>query len=228
MKHLAILLLLITLCGCGEIRGQYHKVVSPDEVVTGTFYCTTFLKIPVLCGVYAQTEKTIRIVDIVYEVVERIVEIEVEIEVEKIVTEVYTVYRDKDVDLEVIIAEVIRRVKRALPPAQIRQDVDVPSVVSEVSHAVIENTPYVESGEVLTPPAVISEPATPEIDDSEYVVFSHLVDGKLQSGLIHSDYVEVGNGTLTFTDGSVYEYVEVETELTYEEGKDAVKEILSE
>ena len=82
--------------------------------------------------------------------------------------------------------------------------------------------PVVES-EVLTPPVVI-----PEIDDSEYVVFSHLVDGKLQSGLIHSDYVEVGNGTLTFTDDSVYEYVKVETGLTYEEGKDAVKAILSE
>lgn len=70
----------------------------------------------------------------------------------------------------------------------------------------------------------------------EYVVYSERVDGRMQSGVIHSDYVVIQNGTITFTgqDGevdpgdTVREYVKVETGLTYEQASQRAPEILSE
>ena len=69
-----------------------------------------------------------------------------------------------------------------------------------------------------------------------YVVYSELVNGRMQSGVIHSDYVVIENGTITFTgqDGevdpgdTVREYVKVETGLTYEQASERAPEILSE
>jgi hypothetical protein len=229
-RVLAFILLLVMVAGCGEIRGQYHKVVSPDEIETGWYYCTTILTIPVLCGVHVKTEITIRIVDIVIEVIERIVieerikEVEKIVEVEKIAREVYVIYREKEVDIPVIVAEVIRRVKQALPPAQIRQDIDVPTVVAEVSQAVIESTPYTESGEVehhvSTPkrkrvsiPQVNPTPITPPLQDNptpvtpipergEYVVYSYINDdGSMRSGVVHGDYVKVEGNMIIHTGG---------------------------
>jgi hypothetical protein len=254
-RVLAFILLLVMVAGCGEIRGQYHKVVSPDEIETGWYYCTTILTIPVLCGVHVKTEITIRIVDIVIEVIERIVieerikEVEKIVEVEKIAREVYVIYREKEVDIPVIVAEVIRRVKQALPPAQIRQDIDVPTVVAEVSQTVIESTPYVETGEVethvstpkrkrvstpVTPPAVVL-PTTPE--RGEYVVYSYKTNtGEIRSGVVHGDYVKIEGNMIIHTgaDGEVddddtsQEYVKVETGLTYEQASARAPEILTE
>ena len=226
-RFLAFILLLVMVAGCGEMRGQYHKVVSPDEVETGWYYCTTILNIPVICGVSVKTEITIRIRDIVIEVRNRIVieerikEVKKIVEVEKIVREVFVIHRHKKVDIPMITAEVIRLVKQALPPAQIRQDIDVPTLVAEVSRAVLESTPYTETGEVehrvskpkptlqvnptpvtpplqvnptpVTPPLKVNPtPVTPLIPEGEYVVYSYKNDdGSLRSGVVHSDYVKI-------------------------------------
>ena len=69
-----------------------------------------------------------------------------------------------------------------------------------------------------------------------YVVYSELVNGRMQSGVIHSDYVVIDGDTITFTsaDGevdegdTVREYVKVETGLTYEQASKRAPEILSE
>ena len=58
----------------------------------------------------------------------------------------------------------------------------------------------------------------------------------MQSGVIHSDYVVIQDGTITFTgqDGevdpsdTVRDYVRVETGLTYEQASKRAPEILSE
>ena len=86
-----------------------------------------------------------------------------------------------------------------------------------------------------TPQPPVSNP-TPQ--NGGYIVFSHLVDGRMQSGVIHSDYVVIQDGTITFTgsDGEVdgddnestLDYVKVETGYTYEQASDRAPEILSE
>ena len=168
MKYFMILLLLLTLCGCGETRGQVYKIVSPDEMQTMQFYCTTVLKVPVLCGIRVHTEKTIRIEEIVIEVRNRIVEIEkiVEVPVDKIVKEVYTIYRDKDVDLEAIISEVIRRVEDSVAADDL-MEVDFPILVEEVSQAVIESTPYTETSveHVVSMPVEVEEMMPVEVEE---------------------------------------------------------------
>ena len=158
-------ILMIAIIACGERSGQIYNIVKPDEVSTATYRCKTLFNLPVLCLIEVDTEKTIRIVDIVIEVVERIVEVEkiVEVPIETITREVYVIHRDKDVDLEVIIAEVIRRVQASVPS---NATAHVPTVIAEVAQAVIESTPYVETDEVEHH---VSEPkqrrnATPQVD----------------------------------------------------------------
>ena len=170
-RFLAFILLLVMVAGCGEIRGQYHKVVSPDEVETGWYYCTTILTIPVICGVHVKTEITIRIRDIVIEVVKRIVEVEriVEVPIETIVNQVFIVHRDKEVDLESIILEVERRVRASIPHISLAR-VDVPVLIAEVSKAVLDGTPYTETGQVehrvSKPKRRIPTPVTPPLQDN--------------------------------------------------------------
>ena len=253
-RFLAFILLLVMVAGCGEIRGQYHKVVSPDEVETGWYYCTTILTIPVLCGVHVKTEITIRITDIVIEVVERIVieERRVEVPVDLIVNEVFVIHRDKKVDLEAIIAEVERRVKASIP-AQDLVHVDFPILVAEVSQSVIQSTPYTDTGEVehrvstpkrkriptpITPPLQDNPtPVTPTPERGEYVVYSYINDaGSMRSGVVHGDYVKIEGNMIIHTgdDGEVddgdtsQEYVKVETGLTYEQASARAPEILTE
>ena len=203
-----------------------------------------------------KTEITIRIRDIVIEVRDRIVikERRVEVPVGLIVNEVFVIHRDKKVDLEAIIAEVERRVKASIPVQNIVH-VNLPILVAGVSQSVIQSTPYVETGEVehrvsepkrkrvstpqVNPTPVENEnvqPVTPEIDDGGYVVYSEMVNGSMQSGVIHSDYVHIADGKITFTgqDGevdagdTVTEYVKIETGLTYEEASERAPEILTE
>ena len=255
-RFLAFILLLVMVAGCGEIRGQYHKVVSPDEIQTTRFYCTTVLNLPVLCYIYEKTKITIRIVDIVIEVVERVVieEKRVEVPIETIVNEVYVVHRDKEVDLESIIVEVERRVRASIPHISLAR-VDVPVLVAEVSQAVLESTPYTDTGEVehrvstpkrkriptpITPPLQVNPtPVTPppvENKDGGYIVYSHWVDGSKQSGVIHSDYAVIQDGKIFHTgqDGEIdagdtsQDYVRIETGLTYEEASARAPEILTE
>ena len=254
MKNLLALLFVVTILGCGEIRGQYHRIVTPDEIQATRFYCTTILTIPVLCGVHVKTEITIRITDIVIEVVERIVieERRVEVPIETIVNEVYVVHRDKKVDLEAIVAEVERRVKASIP-AQDLVHVDFPILVAEVSQSVIQSTPYVETGEVehhvsqpkrkriptpITPPLQDNPtPVTPPPERAEYVVYSYINDdGSMRSGVVHGDYVKIEGNMIIHTgdDGEVddgdtsREYVKVETGLTYEQASERAPEILTE
>ena len=93
-------------------------------------------------------------------------------------------------------------------------------------------TPVVEPEPVSEPP-VYTPPPKPR---GEYVVYSERVNGSMQSGVIHSDYVVIQNGTITFTgqDGeidpgdTVREYVKVETGLTYAEASKRAPEILGE
>ena len=252
-RFLAFILLLVMLTGCGEMRGQYHKVVTPDEIQTTRFYCTTILNLPVLCGVHVKTEITIRITDIVIEVVKRIVEVEriVEVPIEKIVREVYVVHRDKEVDLEAIIVEVERRIRASIPRIS-HARVDVPTLVAEVSQVVLKSIPYTDTGEVehriskpkrriptpVTPPLQDNPiPVTPIPESGEYVVYSYINDdGSMRSGVVHGDYVKIEGNMIIHTgdDGEVddgdtsQKYVKVETGLTYEQASARAPEILTE
>ena len=183
------------------------------------FYCTTILTIPVFCGIYARTEITIRIRDIVIEVVRRIVEVEriVEVPIETIVNEVFIVHRDKEVDFESIILEVERRVRASIPHISLAR-VDVPVLIAEVSKAVLDGTPYTETGQVehrvSKPKRRIPTPVTPPLQDNPtpvtpppvenkdggYIVYSHRVNGGIQSGVIHSDYAAIEDGKISTLD----------------------------
>ena len=255
MKNLLAILFMVTILGCGEIRGQYHRIVTPDEIQTTRFYCTTILTIPVFCGIYARTEITIRIRDIVIEVVRRIVEVEriVEVPIETIVNEVFIVHRDKEVDFESIILEVERRVRASIPHISLAR-VDVPVLIAEVSKAVLDGTPYTETGQVehrvSKPKRRIPTPVTPPLQDNPtpvtpppvenkdggYIVYSHRVNGGIQSGVIHSDYAAIEDGKIFHTgqDGEIdagdtsQDYIKIETGLTYEEASARAPEILTE
>ena len=255
MKNLLALLFVVTLLGCGEIRGQYHKVVSPDEVTTTKFYCATVFNLPVLCYIHDKTKIIIRIRDIVIEVVKRIVEVEriVEVPVETIVNQVFIVHRDKEVDLESIILEVEMRVRASIPHISLAR-VDVPVLIAEVSKAVLDGTPYTETGQVehrvSKPKRRIPTPVTPPLQDNPtpvtpppvenkdggYIVYSHRVNGGIQSGVIHSDYAAIEDGKIFHIgqDGKIdagdtsQDYIKIETGLTYEEASARAPEILSE
>ena len=241
MQKFLIILLSLMILGCGDIRKQYHTVISPEEMQRVKVYCTTFLGVPVACYLRVDTQITITIKDIVIEVRDRIVVEEkiVEIEVEKIVTEIHTIFKEKQVDLETIVAEAVRRVKASVPTTHLT-DANVGEVVREVAASVIEDapqvvedTPYVDTP-IENPTPQNTPRATPQ--DGGYVVYSHLVNGRMQSGVIHSDYVVIQDGMITFTgqDGEIdpgdtsREYVEVETGLSYEQASKRAPEILTE
>ena len=81
----------------------------------------------------------------------------------------------------------------------------------------------------MTPPPV-------ENKDGGYIVYSHWVDGSIQSGVIHSDYAAIEDGKIFHTgqDGEIdagdtsQDYVRIETGLTYEEASARAPEILTE
>ena len=254
----------IILCGYNVIRVSWvveryavnitELFLSPDEIQTTRFYCTTILTIPVLCGIYfARTEITIRITDIVIEVRDRIVieERRVEVPVDLIVNQVFIVHRDKEVDFEAIIVEVERRVRASIPHISLAR-VEVPVLIAEVSKAVLDGTPYTETGQVehrvskpkrriptpVTPPLQDNPtPVTPPPERGEYVVYSYINDaGSMRSGVVHGDYVKIEGNMIIHTgdDGEVddgdtsQDYIKVETGLTYEEASARAPEILTE
>ena len=184
-----------------------------------------------LCAIHAETQTTMRIVDIVVEVVEKIVIEEkiVEVPVEMIVREVYVIYKEKVVDLEVIIAEVIQRVQASIPRIS-QATVHIPTVVAEVVHSVVASTPYTETDEVEhhvsdpkpnrekptpqpipqptpepvppPPPPVVDPEPEPEREGGEYVVYRYADPSNQGTGKIHEDYVSWesnGDGTSTMT-----------------------------
>ena len=146
-----------------------------------------------------------------------------------------------------------RRVRASIPHISLAR-VDVPVLIAEVSKAVLDGTPYTETGQVehrvSKPKRRIPTPVTPPLQDNPtpvtpppvenkdggYIVYSHWVDGSIQSGVIHSDYAEIDAGKIFHTgqDGKIdagdtsQEYIKIETGLTYEEASARAPEILTE
>ena len=187
---------------------------------------------------------------------------EIEVEVVREVEVPVEVIREVEVEVEVPFpvevireVEVVREVQKPVRIIEIYAVIVEPNQVIQTPVGVIQTD---ASGAVVSAPAGVSvtattipsggrrgtpqgggdgEHITPQ--DGGYVVYSHLVNGRKQSGVIHSDYVHInGDGTITFTgsdgvvDGDDVEstrtYEKIETGLTYEQASKRAPEILSE
>ena len=185
---------------------------------------------------------------------------EVEVEVVREVPVPAEVIREVEVEVEVPVpVEVIREV-------EVVREVQIPVTIRELYAVIVEPNQVIQTpvgiiqtdstGTVVSAPSgvMVTPVSVPQggsgrvsqgggggrnstLQDGGYVVYSHLVNGRKQSGVIHSDYVHInGDGTITFTgqDGeadpgdTVRDYEKIETGLTYEQASKRAPEILSE
>jgi hypothetical protein len=188
------------------------------------------------------------------------------IKVKEIVREVFVVNNEKDVDINEIAMNVLGILNRDYPARVVAiSDAELAEVVFAVSEDVIENAPSVVINTethtvtierpVLTPQTTVSIVRSPEVtqepsvetpppppppppveDKGEYIVYTHRVNGLIQSGVIHRDHAAIQDGEIFHIgqDGEISdedtseEYIKIETGLTYEEAEERSSEILTE
>jgi hypothetical protein len=253
LEGILVLFLAISMFGCDRYQNQYSKVISDNETKSTKVDCFTFLGLPLACIQVDKYEKTVELIEIVERIVTQIVTQIEYVQIEKIVREVHAVYSEKEVDIDSIVTEVLGILMRDYPAitapvssqrlseivTNVTDDVveNAPSVVvnAETSTVTIESPPFVPQNTV--PPVQHDESTDDEsTDDGEYIVYSHRVNGRIQSGVIHSDHAVIQDGKIFFTgsDGEVDdedtsdEYIEIETGLTYDEAEERSSKILSE
>ena len=253
MKKVLVFLFVLVALGCGRYGKQYSKVISPNETLSIKVNCFTFLDLPFACLQVEKYEKTVELIEIVERFVDRfIIQKEIEyIEVKEIVREVFIINNEKDVDINEIAMKVLEILNRDYPAQVIAiSDVELAEVAYAVSEDVIENAPSVvintethtvtiESRQPTSQKIVQGSPIViPSVElkptHGEYIVYSHRVNGRIQSGVIHSDHAVIQDGKIFFTgsDGEVddedtsQEYIKVETGLTYEEAEERSSELL--
>ena len=123
------------------------------------------------------------------------------------------------------------------PEIEVEPEVEAESPVEPPVEPEVEPEPPVVEPEPVEEPPVYTPPPRPR---GEYIVYTERVNGNLQSGVIHSDYVKIDRNTkmITFTgaDGEVdgddnestKPYVKIETGLTYEQASKRAPQILIE
>ena len=140
------MLALMMAVSCGEYKGQYDKIVSPEETVTIEVYCWTLIGIPVFC--VKDSTSSITVKEVVEMAVEEIV-IEgkqEEVPVDEIVEQVAEMASEKPMAIDEAVEVVMNAVKDATP-AENQTDTPPEQVAENIAEQVAEEiqTPVVET-----------------------------------------------------------------------------------
>ena len=138
MRNLLIVLMaLLLVVSCGEYKGQYDKIVSPEETVTIEVYCWTLIGIPVFC--VRNSTSSITVKEVVEMAVEEIVkpDKQEEVPIAEIVEEVKEEFDEKSATIEEIAETVVDVVKDSVPTEN-QTDTPAAQVVEEIAEQIAE------------------------------------------------------------------------------------------